>query len=54
MDASTRTRTLPVRHKNDACCEAVEPPRLSEGQAATLAEKLKALADPRRMRILDN
>jgi ArsR family transcriptional regulator len=53
MDATTLTRTLPVRHKNDACCGVVEPPSLSERQAETLAEKLKALADPTRIRMLD-
>jgi ArsR family transcriptional regulator len=53
MDASTLTRVLPVRHKNNSCCGVVEPPSLSEQQTATLAEKLKALGDPTRVRMLD-
>jgi ArsR family transcriptional regulator, arsenate/arsenite/antimonite-responsive transcriptional repressor len=53
MDASTLTRPLPVRHKNDPCCGEVAAPSLSPARTASLAECLKALADPTRLRMLD-
>jgi ArsR family transcriptional regulator len=53
MDASTLSRPLPVRHKNDPCCGAVAAPSLSLARTASLAECLKALADPTRLRMLD-
>jgi ArsR family transcriptional regulator, arsenate/arsenite/antimonite-responsive transcriptional repressor len=46
------TPTLPVRHKNDACCTVVSC-SLSEPRTASLAERLKAVADPTRLRLLD-
>src|SRR5579872_7071881 len=44
---------LPLRHKNEPCCGVVGAPSLSTGQTATLAERLKAIADPTRLRMLD-
>lgn len=44
---------LPVRHKNEPCCGASNPPGLSEQQTAVLAERLKAVGDPTRLRMLD-
>ena len=49
----TATRTLPTRHKNDPCCAPVAAPRLSLATTARVAERLKALADPTRLRLLD-
>jgi ArsR family transcriptional regulator len=46
------TPTLPVRHKNDACC-AVASCGLSKAQTTSLAERLKSIADPTRLRLLD-
>jgi ArsR family transcriptional regulator len=46
------TPTLPVRHKNEACC-TVAGCSLSEPRTASLAERLKAVADPTRLRLLD-
>jgi ArsR family transcriptional regulator len=53
MGTSTLTRPLPVRHKNEGCCAPVEAPSLSQAQTMALASRLKALADPTRLRILD-
>lgn len=44
---------LPVRHKNEPCCVPVQGPRLSNTQTATLADRLKAVGDPTRLRMLD-
>lgn len=46
-------RPLPVRHKNAPCCAPVEAPSLSPARVRTLADRLKALADPTRLAILD-
>jgi ArsR family transcriptional regulator len=46
-------RPLPVRHKNEPCCAPVEPPSLSPARIRALADRLKALADPTRLAILD-
>lgn len=53
MTTETAPRSLPVRHKNEPCCGAVEAPQLTQAQTATLAERLKALGDPTRLRMLD-
>lgn len=53
MDTSTLTRALPVRHKNEPCCTPVEAPRLTQRQTAALADRLKAMGDPTRLRMLD-
>ncbi len=53
MDTTTLTRPLPTRHKNDPCCGPVEAPSLTQQQTACLADRLKALGDPTRLRMLD-
>lgn len=44
---------LPVRRKNEPCCVPARAPCLSDTQVATLAERLKAVGDPTRLRMLD-
>ncbi len=56
MDTTTTSRSLPVRAPDPAepCCEdSVALPTLDAEQTATLADRLKALADPTRLRMLD-
>ena len=53
MDTSTLMRPLPLRHKNEPCCGPVAEPSLSRAQTEGLAERLKALGDPTRLRMLD-
>jgi ArsR family transcriptional regulator len=53
METSTLTRPLPVRRRNEPCCGSVESPSLSATQTGVLADRLKALGDPTRLRILD-
>ena len=53
MDTSTLTRPLPIRHKNEPCCAPVAAPTLTQEQTSLLAERLKALGDPTRLRLLD-
>jgi ArsR family transcriptional regulator len=56
MDTKTTSRSLPVRPMDPAepCCEvSVALPTLDVRQTATLADRLKALADPTRLRMLD-
>jgi ArsR family transcriptional regulator len=47
-----RTKALPTRRKNDACCTVVSC-SLSGPRTLSLAERLKAVADPTRLRLLD-
>jgi ArsR family transcriptional regulator len=56
MDTTTTSRSLSVRPSDPAepCCEgSVALPTLDAEQTATLADRLKALADPTRLRMLD-
>src|SRR5690349_2890483 len=53
MALQTLNHPLPVRHKNEPCCAPTQPPSLGQAQTAVLAERLKAVADPTRLRILD-
>lgn len=53
METDTLTRSLPLRHKNDPCCAPSAPPSLTPAQTETLADRLKALGDPTRLRMLD-
>jgi ArsR family transcriptional regulator len=53
MGTQTFARLLPVRHKNEPCCAAVEEPSLSQGRTASLADCLKVLGDATRLRMLD-
>lgn len=54
---STRTqtepRTLPIRHKNAPCCTPAAAPSLTRSRVTALAARLKALADPTRLGMLD-
>jgi ArsR family transcriptional regulator len=45
--------SLPLRYKNEPCCTPVAAPHLSQAQTDLLADRLKALGDPTRLRILD-
>jgi DNA-binding transcriptional ArsR family regulator len=38
---------------SEACCASLQPPSLALPAATTLAERLKTLADPTRLRMLD-
>lgn len=53
MNAQTGPRPLPIRHKNEPCCVPAVAPSLTRARTATLATRLKALADPTRLRMLD-
>jgi ArsR family transcriptional regulator len=53
MNASTLTQLLPLRHKNEPCCAPVTEPSLSGPQTTKLAERLKAVGDSTRLRMLD-
>ncbi len=44
---------LPVRHKNVPCCGPTAAPSLTPAGTQALAARLKALADPTRLRMLD-
>ncbi len=44
---------LPVRRKNEPCCGVVEAPSLTARHTEALADRLKAVADPTRLRLLD-
>ncbi len=46
-------RTMPVRHKNEPCCAPAAAPSLTRAGTQALAARLKALADPTRLRLLD-
>jgi ArsR family transcriptional regulator len=56
MEKPQRTKNLPVVAA-DACCDPVAPSatpaQLAPARAARLAEQLRALADPTRLRMLD-
>lgn len=53
MSAETNTRPLPIRHKNEPCCTIAATPSLSRSGTQTLSARLKAIADPTRLRMLD-
>ncbi|HZC07594.1 MAG TPA: metalloregulator ArsR/SmtB family transcription factor [Ktedonobacterales bacterium] len=53
MNIQTDHPTLPVRHKNGSCCGPTALPSLTHDATQTLAIRLKALADPTRLRMLD-
>ncbi len=53
MATQTTHPPLPVRHKNEACCAPATAPSLSREGTQALAARLKALADPTRLRMLD-
>lgn len=53
MSRVTATPSLPIRHKNQPCCGPVKEASLNETRSRQLAERLKALADPTRLAMLD-
>ncbi|MFI5272367.1 MAG: ArsR/SmtB family transcription factor [Ktedonobacterales bacterium] len=55
MDITATSRTLSVRAADSAepCCGEAAPATLGAPHAVTLAGRLKALADPTRLRMLD-
>lgn len=45
---------IPVRRRGDpACCVAAAPPSMTAGEAAALADRLRVLAEPTRLGLLD-
>lgn len=55
MTATSSIASTPTEPANDAACCAcsANAPGLDDARTATLAERVKALADPTRLRILD-
>lgn len=53
MSTPTSHRQLPARRKNGPCCAPAAPPRLALDETQALVRRLKALADPTRLRMLD-
>ncbi|SRR5579875_988666 len=53
MNTHTARHSLPVRHKNDPSYTASVAPRLTQGETQMIVSKLRAIADPTRLRILD-
>ena len=51
--STTLSRSLVVRQKSSDCCPEVHAPSLSVERTTTLAERLKAVADPTRLQMLD-
>ncbi len=49
----THLGSLPVRHKNEPCCAPAAAPSLTLAKTIALAGRLKVLADPTRLRMLD-
>jgi ArsR family transcriptional regulator, arsenate/arsenite/antimonite-responsive transcriptional repressor len=52
MDMTTRAKPIPVI-QDDACCDVPVAPSLAPERATEIAERLKALADSTRLRMLD-
>lgn len=53
MDTATLSRPLPIRQRSAPCCGPVADPSLGTAATAAIADRLKALADPTRLRMLD-
>lgn len=53
MNTDTSLHSLPVRHKNQPSCIPAVAPRLTPGETQAIVSKLRAIADPTRLRILD-
>lgn len=53
MSTQTDVRSLPIRHKNEPCCAPLAAPRLAPARTEAVAARLKVLADPTRLRMLD-
>jgi len=44
---------LPLRHRTEPCCGVTRAPSLTEVQTERMAQRLKAVGDPTRLRMLD-
>jgi ArsR family transcriptional regulator, arsenate/arsenite/antimonite-responsive transcriptional repressor len=53
MDTKTRFTPVPVVTPGTPCCGTPIPARLATDQTTKLADQMKALADPTRIRMLD-
>jgi ArsR family transcriptional regulator len=53
MDVATLSRQLPVRQRATACGTPTAAPSLSQTATTAIADLLKALGDPTRLRMLD-
>lgn len=53
MSTTSLRRSFPVRRKNEPCCAPGAEPSLTQRQSEELAARLKSLADPTRLRLLD-
>ncbi len=52
MPTTTTRRLLPLADEGGACCPPLSAAPLSEADAELLASRLKALADPARLRLM--
>jgi ArsR family transcriptional regulator len=53
MDTATLARPLPTRQRAMPCCGPVADPILGQAATVAIADRLKALGDPTRLRMLD-
>ena len=53
MKSATFLEQSPMRHRNESCCMVTQQPTLTEAQTTALADRLKAVGDPTRLRMLD-
>ncbi len=53
MDIATLSRPLPMRRRAEPCSTSAVAPSLGESATAVIADRLKALGDPTRLRMLD-
>ena len=44
---------LPMRRRNEPCCTEVQAPSLTAQRTEALGDRLRAVADPTRLRMLD-
>jgi ArsR family transcriptional regulator len=53
VDTTVDLPVLPVRHKSEPCCAPLREASLSNAQTVSLADLLKAIGDPTRLRMVD-
>ncbi|GAC1408675.1 MAG: metalloregulator ArsR/SmtB family transcription factor [Chloroflexota bacterium] len=53
MKKPTTFDMLPVRSRDASCCSLLQPPALPQSQIDEVARRIKAVADPTRLRLLD-
>lgn len=53
MKNSATLDALPVRNRNTPCCSFLAPSELPQSRVDDLARRIKAVADPTRLRMLD-